>query len=79
MIGPLLTFLAVGVIVVVAVSLAVSVVSTLLGLTLSIAGFLLFKAAPIMILGWLVLKIVDKLRGVRRLPGGRRQLGRWSR
>ena len=57
MIGTLLTFLAVGIVSIVVVWIVLSVVSSLLGLTLGIAGFLLFKVAPVMLLGWAGLKL----------------------
>ena len=63
MIRTLLTFLAMGVLSLVVVSIVLSVVGTLLGLTVGIASFLLFKVAPIMLLGWAVLKVWDKVRG----------------
>ena len=62
MISTLLTFLAVGIVSLVVVWIVLSVVGTLLGLTLGIAGFLLFKVGPIMLLGWVVLKLVSKVR-----------------
>ena len=63
MIGTLLTFLAMGIVSIVVVWIVLSVVGTILGLTIGIAGFLLFKVAPIMLVGWLVLKVLDKVRG----------------
>lgn len=62
MISTLLTFLAVGIVSLVVVWIVLSVVGSLLGLTLGIAGFLLFKVAPLMLVGWVVLKIVSKVR-----------------
>ena len=62
MISTLLTFLAVGVVSLLVVWIVISVVGSLLGLTLGIAGFLLFRVAPIMLLGWIVLKIASKVR-----------------
>lgn len=57
MIGTLLTFLAVGIVSIVVVWIVLSVVGSLLGLTMTIAGFLLFKVAPVMFLGWAALKL----------------------
>ncbi|MGI9626531.1 MAG: hypothetical protein ACR2QM_06825 [Longimicrobiales bacterium] len=42
--------------------LVFSVVGAVLGLTLGIASFLLFKVAPVMLVAWVVLKLVDKVR-----------------
>jgi len=63
MIGTLLTFLAVGIVSIVAVWIVLSVVGSLLGLTLGIAGFLLFKVAPVMLIGWAALKLWACARG----------------
>lgn len=62
MIGTVLTFLAMGILSIVVVWIVLSVVGTLLGLTISIAGFLLFKVAPVLLVGWLVLKVIDRVR-----------------
>ncbi len=62
MIGTLLTFLAVGIVSIVAVWIVLQVVGSLLGLTMGIAGFLLLKVAPVMLVGWLVLKVLAKVR-----------------
>ena len=62
MIGTLLTFLAMGIVSIVVVWIVLSVVGSLLGLTLGIAGFLLFKVAPIMLIGWVVLKLLARVR-----------------
>ncbi len=66
MIEALLIFLAMGVVSIVVVWIVLSVLGSILGLTLGVAGFLLFKVAPIMLLGWAVLKILAKVRGPRR-------------
>ena len=63
MIGTLLTFLAMGIVSIVVVWIVLSVLGALLGLTLGIAGFLLFKVAPIMLVGWIVLKLLERARG----------------
>lgn len=65
MIGTLLTFLAVGIVSIVVVWIVLSVVSSLLGLTLGIAGFLIFKVAPVMLVGWAALKLWAWARGNR--------------
>jgi len=65
MIGTLLTFLAMGIVSIVVVWIVLSVVGSLLGLTMTIAGFLLFKVAPVMFLGWAALKIWAWARGNR--------------
>ncbi len=62
MIGTLLTFLAMGIVSIVVVWIVLSVVGALLGLTLGIASFLLFKVAPLMLVGWVVLKLLGRGR-----------------
>jgi len=65
--GTLLTFLAVGLVTLIAAGVVISILGALLGLTFGIVSFLLFKVAPVMFLGWLGLKIFDKVRGKRRI------------
>lgn len=65
--GTLLTFLAVGLVTLIAAGVVISILGALLGLTFGLVSFLLFKVAPIMFLGWLGLKIFDKVRGKRRI------------
>lgn len=76
MIASLLTFLAVGLVSLVAVWIVLSVVGGLLGLTVGLASFLIFKVAPVMLLGWIVLKLVSKIRGGNALASADR---RWLR
>jgi hypothetical protein len=61
--GTLLTFFAVGLITLVVAGVVLSVLGAVLGLTLGLAGFLLFKVAPILLVGWVVVKVVEKKRG----------------
>ena len=65
--GTLLTFLAVGLVPLIAAGVVISVLGGILGLTFGIAQFLLFKIAPVMFIGWLALKLFDKARGRRRI------------
>ena len=65
--GTLLTFLAVGLVTLIAAGVVISLVGAVLGLTFGLAQFLLFKVAPIMFLGWLGLKLFDRVRGKRRI------------
>ncbi len=58
----LLTFLGMGIVSIVAVWIVLTVLGALLGLTTAIAGFLLFKVAPIMLVGWAVLKLMARFR-----------------
>ena len=65
--GTILTFLAVGLVTLVAAGVVLSIVGTLFSLTFGLASFLLFKVAPIMFVGWVVLKLIDRASGKRRL------------
>ncbi len=61
--GTILTFLAVGLVTLIAAGVVLSVLGVVFSLTFGLAAFLLFKVAPVMFLGWLVLKLIDRGRG----------------
>lgn len=65
MIGTLLTLFFVGLVALVGVGIVLSILGALFSITFGIAGFLLFKVAPILLVGWLVLKLIDRA-GSRR-------------
>ena len=65
--GTLLTFLAVGLVTLIAAGIVLSILGAVFSLTFGVASFLLFKVAPVMALGWIVLKIFDKATGKRRI------------
>ncbi len=65
--GTLLTFLAVGLVTLIAAGVVLSIVGTVFSLTFGLASFLLFKVAPIMFVGWVVLKVLDRATGKRRI------------
>lgn len=72
MLGTLLTFFAVGLIALLVIGVVLSIVGlafSLMGAAFSIAfglaGFILFKVAPIVFVGWIVLKLLE-----RRKPRG---------
>lgn len=65
--GTLLTFLAVGLVTLIAAGVILSVVGLVFSLTFGLASFLLFKVAPVMFIGWVVLKLLDRVSGKRRL------------
>ena len=64
MLGSLLTFFAVGLATILVASVVLSVVGVVFSLTLGLASFLLFKVAPILLVGWVVVKLLD--RGKKR-------------
>lgn len=63
MIGSLLTFFAVGLVTILVAGVVLSVVGVVFSLTLGLASFLLFKVAPILLVGWVVVKLLEKGRG----------------
>lgn len=62
MIGTILTFFAVGLVTLIVAGIVLSIIGTVFSLTFGLAAFLLFKVAPIMLVGWVVLKIFQKVR-----------------
>lgn len=74
MIGTLLTFFAVGLLTLVVAGVVLTIVGTVLSLGLGLAAFLLFKVAPILLVGWLVLKVVEKRRRSSLTASDRRWL-----
>jgi hypothetical protein len=67
MLGSLLTLLVVGILGLIALSVVLAIVGAVLSITFGIVGFLLFKVAPILFVGWVVLKLVDRSRGRRQI------------
>lgn len=63
MIGSLLTFFAVGLITLLVLGVVLSIVGAVFSLTLGLAGFLLFKVAPVIFVGWIILKLLDRSGG----------------
>lgn len=62
MIGSLLTFFAVGLITLLVAGVVLGVVGVVFSLTFGLATFLLFKVAPILLVGWIVVKVFEKSR-----------------
>lgn len=63
MLGSLLTFFAVGLITLVVAGIVLGIVGAVFSLTIGLASFLLFKVAPILLIGWIVVKVLEKTRG----------------
>jgi cell shape-determining protein MreD len=63
MIGTLLTFFAVALVTLIVAGIALAIVGTLFSITIGLASFLLFKVAPIVLVGWVVVKLLEKSRG----------------
>jgi cell division protein FtsW (lipid II flippase) len=60
--GTLLTFLAVGLITLVVAGVVLSIIGAVFSLTIGLAAFLLFKVAPILFVGWVVMKVIERKR-----------------
>ncbi len=60
MLGTFLTLFFVGFVTLIALGLVLAVVGTVFSLAFGAATFLLFKVAPILLVGWLVLKLFDR-------------------
>ncbi len=73
MIGTLLTFFAVGLITLIVAGIVLSIVGTVFSLTFGLATFLLFKVAPVLLVGWIVIKIIEKVRGKDALSSADRK------
>jgi len=63
MIGALLTFFAVGLATLVVAGVVLAIVGAAFSLTIGLASFLLLKVAPILLVGWVVVKLIEKSRG----------------
>ena len=74
MIGTLLTFFAVGLATLIVAGIVLSVLGTVLSIGFGLATFLLFKVAPFILLGWVVMKVIDKRSGGSLSAADRRWL-----
>jgi len=73
MLGTLLTFFAVGLLTLIVAGIVLSIVGTVFSLTFGLATFLLFKVAPILLVGWIIVKLVQKVRGKDSLSAADRK------
>ncbi len=73
MIGTLLTFFAVGLVTLLVAGIVLSVIGVVFSLTFGLATFLLFKVAPILLVGWIAVKVLEKMRGGRSLTNADRR------
>ncbi|HET9982307.1 MAG TPA: hypothetical protein VFQ38_01915 [Longimicrobiales bacterium] len=62
MFGSLLTFLLVGLVALVALGVGLAVVGALLGIAIGLATFLLFKVAPVVLIGYVVVRLLRPRR-----------------
>jgi uncharacterized membrane protein len=62
MLGALVTFFLVGLVAVVALGVILAVAGVVFSIAAAVAGFLLFKVAPIVLLGYLVVRFLSPRR-----------------
>ena len=62
MIASLLTFLVVGLIALVLISMVLALIGAVFGLFFGLAGFLLFKVAPVVLLGYVIVRFLAPRR-----------------
>ena len=73
MIGTLLTFLAVGLATLIVAGIVLSILGTVLSIGFGLAMFLLFRVAPVLLIGWVVLKMIDRRKGSESLSAADRR------
>lgn len=74
MLGTLLTFFAVALATLIVAGVVLSIVGSVIGLVGSLAAFLLFKVAPVMLVGWVIVKLLDRRSGNRLSAADQRWL-----
>ena len=74
MIGTMLTFFAVGLATLIVAGIVLSVLGTVLSIGFGLATVLLFKVAPFVLLGWVVMKVIDRRSGGSLSASDRRWL-----
>ncbi len=73
MIGTLLTFLAVGLATLIVAGIVLSILGTVLSIGFGLAMFLLFRVAPVLLIGWVVLKVIDRRKSSESLSAADRR------
>lgn len=72
MIGTLLTLFAAGLVALIAVGVVLSLIGVVFSVTFGLASFLLFKVGPILLVGWIVLKLIDSRKSHRKITAADR-------
>lgn len=67
MLGALLTLLVMGIVGVVMIGVILALVGMAISVAFGIVGFLLFKVAPVLLVGWVIAKVIRRSRGRRQL------------
>ncbi len=60
MLSTVLSFLIVGIIAIVVIGVVLAVVGAVLGLAFTLVGFLLFKVAPLLLVGYVVFRLFSR-------------------
>jgi hypothetical protein len=62
MIGALVTFFLIGLVALVLLGIVLAVVGTVFSLAAALAGFFLFKVAPVVLVGYIVVRLLSPRR-----------------
>jgi uncharacterized membrane protein len=62
MLTSLLTFLVVGLVAIIGLGIILSIIGAIFGLAFGVAGFLLFKVAPVVLVGYMVMRFLAPKR-----------------
>jgi hypothetical protein len=73
MLATLLTFFAVGLATIIAIGVALAAVGLVFSVAWGLATFLLFKVAPIVLIGWIVIKLFDRRKSRGELSAADRE------
>lgn len=71
--GALIQLFVVGILALVAALVALTLVGTVLSSLFGVVGLLLFKVVPILLVGWLVVKLLERRRSRRGLSAADRE------
>ena len=66
MLGMLIALFVLGIVGFFAVSIVLGLLGAVFGLVFGLAGFLLFKVAPVVLIGWVAVKLLGKARRSNR-------------
>lgn len=67
MLSALLTLIVFGFVGLILFTIVMAVVGTVFGMAFGLVSFALFKVAPVLLLGWVVLKLIGRARDRRRI------------
>jgi archaellum biogenesis protein FlaJ (TadC family) len=67
MLSALITLFVLGIVGLVVISVVMALIGVFFSLTFGLVGFLLLKVAPLLLIGWVVLKLVDRSRARKRI------------